>query len=29
MSSELFSIIAGEMSVLRKQVSATVKLLDD
>ena len=29
MSSELFSIIAGEMNILRKQVSATVKLLDD
>lgn len=29
MSSELFSIIAGEMNVLRKQVSATVKLLND
>ena len=29
MSSELFSIIAGEMNILRKQVSATVKLLED
>ncbi len=29
MSSELFSIIAGEMNISRKSVAATVRLLDD